>query len=118
MGLVFACGRFMSAKETQNGFSSVLITEMCPVPFHFSLLQQDPADHRLNFFDRRQRHESSYARMFFSLASYIRQMRNIFITTCKQPMCNMICVRACVEAASFKCVIKSALLVLASVVTP
>ena len=37
----------MSAKKTQNDFSLLRITEMCPVPFCFSLLQQDPTDGRL-----------------------------------------------------------------------
>ena len=40
----------MRVKVTQNNFSLLLITEMCLVPFRFSLLPQDPADRRFNFF--------------------------------------------------------------------
>ena len=88
--------RSTSAKKTQNDFSLLLITEMCPVPFRFSLLQQDPADRRFKFFDRRQRQASSY-------------VRNIFITTRNQPKCNIIRVRAYIEVPSFKCVVEPAL---------
>ena len=56
----------MSAKETQNDFSLLLITEMCPVPFRFSLLQQDAADRRL---------------IFFSLASYSIGKEHIYHNT-------------------------------------
>ena len=73
----------MSAKKTQNEFSLFLITEMCSERdvFRFSLLQQDLADRRLKFFDRRQRHASSYARIFFSLALYSIGEKHIYHNT-------------------------------------